>query len=216
MKILFFGDSITDMSRNRDEHADEIFTYGSGYPMLVASALYRKNPLKYQVINRGIGGDRSVDLYARIKRDVWNLKPDVLSILVGINDIWHELNENDGVELDRFEKIYSMMIEDTLKRLPNVKIILCEPFVLKGKCTQQQFEQFQQVYRYAEIVKGLAERYKLYFLPLQEKMNAAAEKFGAEKYLYDGVHPMVAGATLIADAWLKLFERDILREGKAE
>ena len=65
-------------------------------------------------------------------------------------------------------------------------------------------------------MKGLAERYKLYFLPLQEKLNAAAEKFGAEKYLYDGVHPMVAGATLIADAWLKLFERDILREGKAE
>lgn len=86
MKILFFGDSITDMSRNRNENAEEIYTYGSGYPMLVASALYRKNPLEYQVINRGIGGDRSVDLYARIKRDVWNLNPDVLSILVGIND----------------------------------------------------------------------------------------------------------------------------------
>ena len=110
MKILFFGDSITDMSRNRNENAEEIYTYGSGYPMLVASALYRKNPLEYQVINRGIGGDRSVDLYARIKRDVWNLNPDVLSILVGINDIWHELNENDGVELDRFEKIYSMIV----------------------------------------------------------------------------------------------------------
>ena len=110
MKILFFGDSITDMSRNRNENAEEIYTYGSGYPMLVASALYRKNPLEYQVINRGIGGDRSVDLYARIKRDVWNLNPDVLSILVGINDIWHELNEKDGVEIDRFEKIYAMMI----------------------------------------------------------------------------------------------------------
>ena len=212
MKILFFGDSITDMSRNRNENAEEIYTYGSGYPMLVASALYRKNPLEYQVINRGIGGDRSVDLYARIKRDVWNLNPDVLSILVGINDIWHELNEKDGVEIDRFEKIYAMMIEETLIRLPNVKIILCEPFVLKGKYTQQQFERFQQVYRYAKIVKGLAEGFKLYFLPLQKKLQEAEKKYGAEKYLYDGVHPSVAGATLIADAWMNLFRDRIQKD----
>ena len=200
------------MSRNRNENAEEIYTYGSGYPMLVASALYRKNPLEYQVINRGIGGDRSVDLYARIKRDVWNLNPDVLSILVGINDIWHELNEKDGVEIDRFEKIYAMMIEETLIRLPNVKIILCEPFVLKGKYTQQQFEQFQQVYRYAKIVKGLAEGFKLYFLPLQKKLQEAEKKYGAEKYLYDGVHPSVAGAILIADAWMNLFRDRIQKD----
>lgn len=207
MKILFFGDSITDMSRNRDENAEEIFTYGSGYPLFVASALYRKNPLEYQVINRGISGDRSVDLYARIKRDVWNHAPDVLSILVGINDIWHELNEKNGVEIERFEKIYSMMIEDTLKRLPDVKIILCEPFVLKGKCTEKQYERFQKVYRYAEIVKKLAQNYHLFFLPLQAKFDWAAKRFGVEKYLYDGVHPNVAGATLIADSWLELFEK---------
>ena len=211
MKILFFGDSITDMGRNRDENADEIYTYGSGYPMLVASALYRKNPLLYQVINRGIGGDRVADLTARIRYDVWNQNPDVLTILVGINNVWDELNYNDAQESDRFRKIYSMMIEDTLKRLPNVKIILGEPFALKGKNTETRFEPFQKTYiKYAKIVQDLAEQYQIYFLSLQEKFDQAAQKFGAEKFLYDGMHPMVAGATLIADAWLELFEKSIL------
>ena len=211
MKILFFGDSITDMCRNRDENADEIFTYGSGYPMLVASALYRKNPLKYQVINRGIGGDRVADLNARVRCDVWRQNPDVLTVLVGINNVWDEFNDQDGQELERFRKIYSMMIEDTLKRFPNLKIILGEPFVLKGKNTEAQFERVQQLCnKYAEIVQELAEQYHIYFLPLQDKFNRAAQQFGAEKFLFDGMHPMVAGATLIADSWLELFEKSIL------
>ena len=174
MKILFFGDSITDMGRNRGE-CDDIWTYGSGYPFLVASALYRQDPTKFQVINRGIAGNRIVDLYARVKADVWHEQPDILSVLVGVNDIWHEFDWQNGVEQDRFERMYEMLIDD-----------------------------------YAKIVTMLAEKHNLYFLPLQEKFNRAADKFGAEYYLYDGVHPNVAGATLIADAWLQLFESKIL------
>ena len=141
MKIVFFGDSITDMGRNRGE-CDEIWTYGSGYPMLVASHLYRKDPLQYQVVNRGIAGNRIVDLYARVKADVWNERPEVLSILVGVNDIWHEFDWQNGVEQDRFERIYDMLIEDTLQRLPNIKIVLCEPFILKASATAEKFDQF--------------------------------------------------------------------------
>ena len=211
MKIVFFGDSITDMGRNRGE-CDEIWTYGSGYPMLVASHLYRKDPLQYQVVNRGIAGNRIVDLYARVKADVWNERPEVLSILVGVNDIWHEFDWQNGVEQDRFERIYDMLIEDTLQRLPNIKIVLCEPFILKASATAEKFDQFTEVYDYAKIVKRLAEKHGLYFLPLQEKFDEAAKAYGAEKYLYDGVHPGVAGATLIADAWLRLFESKILRK----
>ena len=190
MKIVFFGDSITDMGRNRGE-CDEIWTYGSGYPMLVASHLYRKDPLQYQVVNRGIAGNRIVDLYARVKADVWNERPEVLSILVGVNDIWHEFDWQNGVEQE---------------------IVLCEPFILKASATAEKFDQFTEVYDYAKIVKRLAEKHGLYFLPLQEKFDEAAKAYGAEKYLYDGVHPGVAGATLIADAWLQLFESKILRK----
>ena len=205
-KILFFGDSITDMGRNRDQSVDEIWKYGSGYPMFVASSLYREDPEKYQVVNRGISGNRVVDLYARIKSDVWNEKPDVLGILIGVNDVWHEIAAQNGVDIERFEKVYSMLIEDTLKRLPKLKIILSEPFVLKGAATQEKFGEFTAVYEYAKVVKKLAEKYKLHFLPLQKKFDEAAAKFGAEHYLYDGVHPNVAGATLIADEWVKLFK----------
>ena len=214
MRILFFGDSITDMGRSREANkSTDIWSYGSGYPMFAAGSLYGENPQKYEVINRGISGNRVVDLYARIKSDVWNLQPDVLSILIGINDVWHEISGKNGVELDRFEKIYRLMIEDTKKVLPDLKIVLCEPFVLEGIATAEegtdQFPRFCDVSKYAAVVKKLAKEYGLYFLPLQEKFNEAAAKFGARYYLYDGVHPMVAGAKLIADEWVKLFKEKI-------
>lgn len=217
MKILFFGDSITDMGRNREYNTPQcIWSYGSGYPIFVASNLYRENPNKHQIINRGISGNRIVDLYARIKADVWNLQPDVLSILIGINDIWHEIGEGkNGVDLERFEKMYRILIEDTLKVLPNLKIILCEPFVLEGVATQNieeipdRFNRFCEVYKYAEVVKKLAQEYDLYFLPLQEVFTQKAKLHGVTPYLYDGVHPMIAGATLIADEWVKLFKQKI-------
>lgn len=216
MKILFFGDSITDMGRNRTENASGcIWSYGSGYPMFVASDLYRIDPNKYEVINRGISGNRTVDLYARIKADVWNLQPDVLSILIGINDVWHEIISKNGVDIVRFEKMYRHIIEDTKAVLPNVKIVLCEPFVLKGCATinteaiPDRYERFCEIYDYAKVVKKLAEEYGLYFLPLQEQFTKKAEQYGVEPYLYDGVHPMVAGATLIADEWVKLFKEKI-------
>ena len=93
MKIVLFGDSITDMARNRDVNA-QVGEYGFGYPFFVAGELLSEDPKGYKIYNRGISGDRTVDLYARIKRDVWNIEPDVLSILIGINDIWHDLTED--------------------------------------------------------------------------------------------------------------------------
>lgn len=115
----------------RDRDADLCASScGYGYPNAIAFQLIKSNPIKYEIYNRGVSGDRIVDLYARIKRDVWNVSPDVLSILIGINDIWHDLFENpNGVDVVRFEKIYRMIIEETKERLPNIKIVLCEPFV---------------------------------------------------------------------------------------
>ena len=209
MKIVLFGDSITDMGRDRSADLGA-FSYGHGYSNVIASQLLKSNPLRYEIYNHGISGDRSVDLYARIKRDVWNLKPDVISILIGINDVWHDLGENpNGVDIVRYEKVYRMIIEETKERLPNVKFILCEPFVLKGAATKEDYDMFLKVREYAKVVKLLAEEFSLHFLPLQKNLDEAAEKFGADKFLYDGVHPSLAGAGLIADAWLKLFKKEI-------
>lgn len=209
MKILFFGDSITDAGRNREGDFKQA-NYGYGYVRAVAGALLSENPLEYQIINRGISGNRVVDLYARIKSDLWNLQPDVLSILIGVNDVWHEVGNRNGVELDRFEKVYRMLLEDTKAKLPNVKIILLEPFVLKGTATQERYEEFLEVKKYAKVVAKLAKEYGACFVPLQEKFDDAAAKYGAEAYLSDGVHPAVAGSQLIADEWLKVFKKEIV------
>ena len=204
MKIIFFGDSITDMCRHREADTQEAFKYGVGYPYVVASELYSKVPTKYQIINEGISGDRIVDLYARIKRDVWNLEPDMLSILVGTNDVWHEINLQNGVELERYERIYRTIILETQQRFPNVKIVLCEPFFLKGSCTEASYEQFKDIYQYARVVKKLANEFSLPFVPLQDKFTEMGEKFGDNYYLYDGVHPTLAGSRLIAEEWFKV------------
>ena len=211
MKIVLFGDSITDMGRNREADSSSVFSLGEGYPFIIASELSKKDPFKYEIVNRGISGNRVVDLYARIKADVWNIKPDVLSILIGINDIWHELAlRKDGVDIVRYEKVYSMLIEDTLKVLPDLKIMLLEPFVLKGSATEEKYAEFLQVKDYAKVVKKLAAKYGLSFVPLQDKFDACAVKYAdTTPYLSDGVHPNIAGAALIAEEWIKVFLREI-------
>ena len=208
MRILFYGDSITDAGRDR-ETTYEPASYGYGYVKYIVENLNAENAEKYDLINRGISGNRIVDLYARIKVDCWNYQPDVLSILIGVNDVWHEIEGNNGVELDRFEKVYRMLIEDTLKKLPNLKILLCEPFVLPGTSTvgeRDKWQKFLEVYDYAKVVKKLAEEYGLYYLPLQEKLSEAAKGNEAE-YLCDGVHPAETGAKWIANEWLQVLDR---------
>ncbi len=207
MKILFFGDSITDAVRAKDNITMPNSAFGFGYVMQVAGRLYEKSPVDYELVNRGISGNRIVDLYARAKIDLWNHEPDLISILIGINDIWHEVERQNGVEPDRFERIFRMLIEDTKERLPDAKLLLCEPFVLKGAATETAWEQFSECRVYGEIVEKLAKEYGLYFLPLQAAFDAAAAKYGNETFLYDGVHPTVQGATLIACEWMKLFEK---------
>ena len=181
--------------------------FGGGYVRYIAGKLYEKSPVEYNVINHGISGDRIVDLYARVKRDVWNENPDYLSILIGINDIWHDLSATpNGVDIKRFEKVYRALIEDTLERLPDLKIILCEPFVLKGSATEEKYSQFLQVKDYAKVVKQIAKDYNLYYVPLQKALDEQAEKYGPSVFLADGVHPTEQGSTVIANEWLKLFE----------
>ena len=166
MKILFFGDSITDAGRARDRDG-HIAGLGYGYVNQCAAALAFEDPAKYQIVNRGISGHRVVDLYARVKADVWLEQPDVLSILIGVNDVWHDLGEKpNGVEVDRFEKVYRMLIEDTKKALPNTKIILCEPFFLHGVSTDYNggYGHFCKVPLYAAVTKKLAEEFSLPFV----------------------------------------------------
>lgn len=207
MKILLYGDSITDASRIREEGYGP-GAHGYGYARMITNELMGSDPYKYQVLNRGISGNRITDLYARIKGDVWNHQPDVLSILVGVNDVWHEISHGDGTELDRFEKIYRSMIEETKERLPNITIMLCEPFLTEGRATTPDMDRFVAVKDYAKVVKKLTEEYGLVFVPFQAPIDECYKKF-PDYCLADGVHPHIAGVKTLADAWLKVFREKV-------
>lgn len=204
MKILFYGDSITDAGRDR-EIAEPNKKLGSGYVAYAANRLYDESLTSYDIYNRGISGNRIVDLYSRIKIDCWNLEPDVLSILIGINDIWHEVSRKNGVELDRFENIYRLLLKETRERLPDTKIMLCEPFVLLGSATEAAFDRFSEVKKYAEVVKKLADEFSATFVPLQSAFDKAGEECGNSEILADGVHPTLKGSVVLGNEWLKAF-----------
>ena len=204
--ILFQGDSITDCERGNG--------MGTGYPLLVAAQLGLEQPGEYKFINKGIGGSRIVDLYARIKMDFINLKPDCISILIGVNDVWHEIDWQNGVDADKFEKIYCMLIEEIKEALPEVKLMIMEPFCLRGKGTENtetdpnRWNVFStEVKKRAQKAKAVAEKYSLTFIPLQEKFDKACDKAEERAWIADGVHPTIMGHELIKNAWLEAYHQ---------
>lgn len=202
--FLFQGDSITDADRIRDD----IQNLGYGYPNIVASKYLSENVNEYTFINKGISGNRIIDLYARIKCDIINLKPDYMSILIGINDVWHELSVENGVANEKFKKILSMLIEEVKEVLPDIKIIMLEPFVLKGPATEEKWEEFYSETKLrAKSVKEVAEKYNLSFVPLQDKFEEATKNTETTYWLRDGVHPTPAGHGLIAKELSAEFEK---------
>ena len=208
--VLFQGDSITDAGRSRDQDAN----VGRGYPHLVKAVLNFREPTEYNFINRGISGNRVVDVYARIKLDIINLAPDFMSILIGVNDVWHEFSRKNGVDADKFEKIYSMLIEEVKEALPNIRILIMEPFALKASATDAVLEDGSDKYtavraeteKRAAASRRVAEKYGLEFLPLQKLLDDAAAKTSPEYWLADGVHPTEAGHALISEQWIKKFD----------
>ena len=200
--ILFQGDSITDAGRNRDI----TFDLGKGYPNLVSAHIGFENPGEYEFINRGISGNRIVDLYARMKIDLINLKPDIMSILIGVNDVWHEVARQNGVAPAKYKKIYSMLIEEVKEALPDIKIMILEPFVLEGSATAENIDKFAEVKEMAQTAKEVAEEHNLVFVSLQDKFDEAVKLAPPEYWLGDGVHPTPKGHELIKREWLKAFE----------
>ena len=210
-KILFQGDSITDVGRSREDNIN----VGRGYPHLLKAQLNYSEPTKYEIYNKGISGNRIVDIYARIKCDIINLAPDFMSILIGVNDVWHELSYKNGVATPKFEKIYGMLIEEIKEALPDIKILIMEPFALPASATTGELPDGSDKYTVfradteakAAAAKRVAEKYGLGFLPLQKLLDDAAAKTSPEYWLKDGVHPSEAGHALIADEWKKAFDK---------
>jgi len=201
--ILFQGDSITDAGRDRrnQAHANHSRAMGTGYPMLTGCELLRDHPkIGLKVYNRGISGNKVPDLDNRWQEDCLDLKPSLVSILIGVNDIWHKLNGRYDGTVDDYQKGFTALLKRTRKALPNVTIVVCEPFVLRcGAVNDNWFPEFDE--RRA-AAKHVADDAKTIWVPFQTMFDNAVES-GTKPahWAQDGVHPTMAGHALMARTW---------------
>jgi lysophospholipase L1-like esterase len=200
--ILFQGDSITDAGRNKEDTSfNNSRVLGTGYAMLAGAALLQENPaLNLKIYNKGISGNKVYQLAERWDKDCLDLKPDILSILIGVNDFWHKLNGNYNGTLEIYRNDYIALLERTFKALPAVKLIICEPFAVPGvKAVDQKW--FPDFYGYQKAAQEIADKFNATFVPFQKIFDEAGKKAPGSYWTTDGVHASLAGAQLMAETW---------------
>ena len=203
--ILFQGDSITDAGRNRDveSEANSQAMLGNGYPLFVAAHLLVDRPTQsLKIYNRGRSGNKVFQLQERWGKDCLSLKPDVVSILIGVNDYWHKKDNKYSGTLEKYSTDLRNLIVTTRRQLPGVKIVLCEPFILAGGTALDSTWEAEFA-GYRDAANRIARDFNLIFVPFQKVFNEALKKAPAAYWGKDGVHPSLAGAELMAQAWLK-------------
>jgi lysophospholipase L1-like esterase len=201
--VLFQGDSITDGNRGRD--ADPNHILGHGFVFSIASILGSKYPSRnLTFMNKGTSGDTTLKLIDRWTNDAINLKPDVLSILVGINDILAEIHNGSAGDSEHFAEHYRQLLLETRKNLPETLIVLGEPFILPVGMVNNNLEKWKRKVATAQaIVKMLADEYNAVFVPFQEGFNKACSLAPAEYWIWDGIHPTYSGHGLMASTWIE-------------
>jgi lysophospholipase L1-like esterase len=201
--ILFQGDSITDAGREKvNQQANSPGSFGSGYAFLAAANLLNTTASVQPIIyNRGISGNKVFQLADRWQKDCFELKPRIVSILVGVNDFWHTLDGKYDGTVEKYENDYRQLLTLTKKILPDVKLVICEPFAVLG-CSAVNEKWYPAFDAYRLSAKRLALKSEAIFIPFQAIFDEA-QKYAPGKYWTgDGVHPSMAGASLMAEAWL--------------
>ena len=199
--ILFQGDSITDCGRNRaDAQPNAAGALGTGYPLLVAAAALATHPDRgLRFYNRGVSGNTVPDLEQRWAADTLELRPDVLSILIGVNDFWHKLGGGYTGTVQDYEDQYTRLLERTRLALPQVRLVVLEPFVLRcGAVDDRWFPEFDARRAVAARVAAHA---RATFVPLQAMFDERARAAPPAYWAADGVHPTPAGHAVIAGEW---------------
>ena len=200
--VLFQGDSITDGGRQRTG-SDYNHIMGQDYAYLLAARIGAESPERELVfLNRGISGDRLPDLAARWRADTIALHPQLLSILVGINDLM--ATGDRAVTAEQFEAGYDKLLAETIAALPTTKIVLGEPFLLPvGKQKADFAANIAEMKKRQAAIDRLGQKYHLPVVHYQQAMDAACAKAPPEHWSWDGVHPTYAGHGLMAQEWLK-------------
>jgi len=203
--ILFQGDSITDSGRNKERDGfNNAWVLGNGYPYLAAAKmLHDYAGLNLSIYNKGISGNKVFQLAERWDKDCLDIKPDLLSILIGVNDIWHKLDGNYDGTVEVYRKDYIALLERTKNALPDVKLIICEPFAVKGvRAVDDSW--YPEFYDYQAAAKEIASQFDATFIPYQSIYDEAQNHAPGLYWTFDGVHPSLAGAQLMAEAWLSV------------
>ena len=203
--ILFQGDSITDANRDKQQtQANNPAALGFGYAHYTAATLLAGHPDKnLSVHNRGVSGNNVQSLADRWQRDCLDIEPNVLSILIGVNDTWHGTakgNPNGGTSLETYEHVYRQIIEQAKNANPKLKLVLCEPFVLRCGAVGDSF--FPEIDERRAITKRLAHESGATFVAFQSAFDEATKQASPDYWLFDGVHPSPAGHMLMTRTWL--------------
>lgn len=205
-RLLFQGDSITDMKWGRNEK-DRNHYLGHSFVFLLAARLQTDLPgAKLEFFNRGKSGNTVGDLRTRWQKDSIEMKPDILSILIGVNDVGRACRAGKKVDLKQWEADYRFILDASRTANPKLKIVLLDPFVLRvGKLHDQAvWTQWNgECAKLRVIVKRLASDYQAIHIRTQEVFDNACDHAEAAHWIWDGVHPLPQGHELIARNWLE-------------
>ena len=201
MKILFQGDSITDAGRDKRNYHD----MGKGYPKYASELIAEAHPdTEFEFINFGIGGNRTCQLFDRIYLDAIAFQPDVISILIGINDIWHRYNKESIATTDEQLALNYRCILERIKKETSAKIMILSPYVLDCDDKDAMKEDLKTV---LPIIRKLADEYADVYVPLDEHFADAIKTQPEPKfYSADGVHPNANGSAFIGKLYAEAIE----------
>ena len=200
MKLVFFGDSITEAGRNLSDPTD----LGEGFVKIAAGKLRPLYPdVDFEILNYGVGGDRTCELLARVD-EVVAQKPDFVVLEVGINDVWRRFTLDEIVTEEEFEANYSALVEKL--KAAGAKLILIQPYVL-GMTDKRRFRPYLEPYK--EIIGKIARREGLPLIPLDEIFNGVTQDINPAKFSEDGVHPTHRGCRYIADLVIKELKKTL-------
>jgi lysophospholipase L1-like esterase len=202
--ILFQGDSITDAGRKREaQDPNNQSSLGGGYAFLAAADILNEFPAKnLKIYNKGISGNKVYQLAERWQADCLDLKPSVLSILIGVNDYWHKHNGNYDGTVEIYERDFRALLKRTKEALPETKLVICEPFAVLG-CKAVDGTWFPEFDLYRVAAQKLAKEFDTIFIPYHTIFAKACKTAPPTYWTADGVHPTIAGAKLMAEAWTK-------------
>lgn len=203
--ILFQGDSITDCGRKRESitcnNTDQL---GMGYALFTATSILNKYADKQpKIYNRGISGNKVFQLRERWEIDALSFMPDVLSILIGVNDYWHTLSGKYQGTVQIYENDLRNLLKYTKEKLPKLQLVLCEPFALSGGSAINDGAWFPMFNEYRTSLKKLAGEFDAVFVPFQSAFDEAVKVAPATYWSADGVHPDLPGRQLMAEVWMK-------------